>query len=595
MKPEMFFEKFDQFADAPDAVAKMRELVLTYATTGAFKLQSGDDEPASNLFERIVTNFKTLVQEKKIRKPKKTKPVPSENQLEPLPANWIWTRLGDAVDYGSSTKIDSTEIEESDWLLDLQDIEKTTSRLIRKKRFSDNPSKSTKTCFERGDVLYGKLRPYLDKVLVADEPGYCTTEIIPIRTYGLVEPEYLRIALKRPSFIQYATQKSYGMNLPRLGTEDARNALFPLPPLAEQKRIVAKVDELMALCDRLEAQQQDRDTRHTALARASLARFADAPTPANLNFLFHKSYDITPADLRKSILTLAVQGKLVPQDPNEERAVVLVQKIAQAMRNPVDAGSVKPPKKLTAVTDKEKTFPLPAGWVWARLQEVIDVRDGTHDSPKDSTDQDAFPLVTSRNFENGDINFETARRISAKDHFEIQKRSKVEKHDILFSMIGGNIGNQVIVKTDAPFSVKNVALFKYYDRNLTYPLFIRRYMEHLAISLQQESIGGAQPFVSLGYLRKLPIALPPTTEQHRIVAKVDQLMALVDELETQLAASRDTAKNLLEALSPSSPLPAHHLQRERQPDETLAAYGLTASRIYATARSPSSSPTSSTR
>ena len=92
----------------------------------------------------------------------------------------------------------------------------------------------------------------------------------------------------------------------------------PLPPLAEQKRIVAKVDELMALCDRLEAQQQERETRHAALARASLARFADAPTPANLKFLFHKSYAIPPADLRKSILTLAVQGKLVPQDPNDE-------------------------------------------------------------------------------------------------------------------------------------------------------------------------------------------------------------------------------------------------------------------------------------
>ena len=95
---------------------------------------------------------------------------------------------------------------------------------------------------------------------------------------------------------------------------------FPLPPLAEQKRIVAKVDELMALCDRLEAQQQERDTRHAALARASLARFADAPTPANLNFLFHTSYAIAPADLRKTILTLAVQGKLVPQDPNDEPA-----------------------------------------------------------------------------------------------------------------------------------------------------------------------------------------------------------------------------------------------------------------------------------
>src|SRR5690606_27854610 len=97
---------------------------------------------------------------------------------------------------------------------------------------------------------------------------------------------------------------------------------------AEQKRIVAKVDELMALCDRLEAQQQERDTRHAALVRASLARFTEAPTPANLEFLFHPSYEVSPADLRKTILTLAVQGKLVPQDPNDEPALALLEKIA---------------------------------------------------------------------------------------------------------------------------------------------------------------------------------------------------------------------------------------------------------------------------
>jgi type I restriction enzyme S subunit len=163
-------------------------------------------------------------------------------------------------------------------------------------------------------------------------------------------------------------------------------------------------------------------------------------------------------------------------------------------------------------------------------------------------DSDSYPLITSRNFENGIINFQSARRISAKDHFEIQKRSKVEKYDILFSMIGGNIGNQVLVTTESSFSIKNVALFKYYNRELTYPYFIKVFLEHLAIRLQQEAIGGAQPFVSLGYFRKLPFPLPPIAEQRRIVAKVDQLMALVDELETQLAASRAIARNLLEAV-----------------------------------------------
>ena len=107
---------------------------------------------------------------------------------------------------------------------------------------------------------------------------------------------------------------------------------IPLPPLAEQKRIVAKVDELMALCDRLEAQQQERETQQAALARAAVARFADAPTPANLELLFHKSYSVSPADLRKTILTLAVQGKLVPQDPNDEPASNFLSQIAEEKR-----------------------------------------------------------------------------------------------------------------------------------------------------------------------------------------------------------------------------------------------------------------------
>jgi type I restriction enzyme S subunit len=131
--------------------------------------------------------------------------------------------------------------------------------------------------------------------------------------------------------------KARGGAMPNVSLGDLRDLLVIVPPLAEQKRIVAKVNELMALCDRLEAQQQERETRHAALARASLARFADAPTPANLNLIFHSSYSIPPADLRKSILTLAVQGKLVPQDPNDEPAAGLISEIAEEKRRLVAA------------------------------------------------------------------------------------------------------------------------------------------------------------------------------------------------------------------------------------------------------------------
>ena len=143
-----------------------------------------------------------------------------------------------------------------------------------------------------------------------------------VATFSPISNDWLFRAINRES-----AWKKRGGAQPFIALKDAISLPIVLPPLAEQKRIVAKVDELMALCDRLEAQQQERETRHAALARASLARFADAPTPANLHFLFHPSYTIPPADLRKSILTLAVQGKLVPQDPNDEPAEELVARI----------------------------------------------------------------------------------------------------------------------------------------------------------------------------------------------------------------------------------------------------------------------------
>jgi type I restriction enzyme S subunit len=369
MKLETFFERFDLFADAPDAVARMRELVLELAAHGKLVEQSRNDEPASALSRRIEKHIEELRSRKKFRG-LPVEPL-GQDALPEIPSTWEWVRLGNVVDYGSSDKTQSADIPEDAWLLDLEDIEKDTSRLLQRKSFRDSPSKSTKAAFIVGDVLYGKLRPYLNKVIVADAPGYCTTEIIPIRTFGFIDPTYLCYALKRPEFIAYANSKSYGMNLPRLGTEDARRSPFPLPPLAEQKRIVAKVDELMALCDRLEAQQQERTTRHAALARASLVRFADAPTPTNLHLLFHKSYDITPADLRKSILSLAVQGKLVPQYPNDEPVSNLVADLAILKSHLQAERKIRNQKVSDSPDSDDVPFEIPDEWRWIRLGQAV--------------------------------------------------------------------------------------------------------------------------------------------------------------------------------------------------------------------------------
>lgn len=543
MTEDLFFEKFELLADAPGAVARMRELILQLAAHGKLVEQSHDDEPASLLVARIERHFELLRTQMKLR----GSPVdPLDRQRLPeIPPNWEWVRLGNVVDYGSADKAESADIPDDAWLLDLEDIEKDTSRLLQRRSFRDSPSKSTKTAFDVGDVLYGKLRPYLNKVIVADAPGYCTTEIIPMRTFGFIEPAYLCLALKRPDFIAYANSKSYGMNLPRLGTQDGRRAPVPLPPFSEQKRIVAKVDELMALCDRLEAQQAERENRHAALARASLARFADAPTPANLNFLFHKSYTIAPDDLRKAILTLAVQGKLVPQDPTEEK---VAQSFARndGQRRTMAADDHRADEDNQTLLSAENRWQIPETWAWRGLADLVLFVDYRGKTPAKVTS--GIRLLTAKNVRKGQINLEPEEFVSAAVYQTWMTRGFPKPGDVLFTT-EAPMGNAAAITLEESFALaQRVICFQSYGAIDPEFLVLQILSEQFQAILQKNGTGVTAKGIKASKLKRLPIAVPPLAEQRRIVAKVDQLMALVDQLDKQLAASRTTAVALMEAV-----------------------------------------------
>ncbi len=237
----------------PDQIKQLRQTILNLAVRGKLVPQDPNDEPASELLKRIAKEKARLVKAGEIRKPPTLEPITDAEALYALPRTWAWVRVGDIFDYDAGTKRDPKELDQSRWLLELEDIEKDTSRIVERLRVSDRDSQSTKSEFEPGDILYGKLRPYLNKVVVADEPGYSTTEIVAIRAFLRLCPEYCALAFRRPDFVAYVERLGRGTKMPRLRTPDAIIAPFPLPPLAEQYRIVAKVDELMALCDRLEA------------------------------------------------------------------------------------------------------------------------------------------------------------------------------------------------------------------------------------------------------------------------------------------------------------------------------------------------------
>ena len=168
-----------------------------------------------------------------------------------IPNNWCWCRLGNIINYGETKAVTYSECNKSLWILDLEDIEKDTSRILCKNRIKDKPFKSTKKTFIKGDVLYSKLRPYLNKVVVADEDGVCTSEILPFRIYYGIIPEYLQCCLKSHYFYEYVNQLTYGVKMPRLGTEDGKKGLIPLPPIQEQYRIVQKLSKLLEFTNQL--------------------------------------------------------------------------------------------------------------------------------------------------------------------------------------------------------------------------------------------------------------------------------------------------------------------------------------------------------
>ena len=251
-------------------ISKLRQSIIQEAVQGKLVSQDPNDEPASVLLEKIRSEKEKLIKEGKL---KKEKPLPSITKDEipyELPNGWEWTRLGYVTDYGRNNSISPQEIKSDTWVLELEDIEKGTSKILQKVKYSDRKSQSTKLLFTKNDVLYCKLRPYLNKVVIADENGVCSSEIMPTKCYTEMDSKYLMYALKRSDFLTYVNGITYGTKMPRLGTEDGRKALFPLPPLNEQRRIIQKVDELMHLCDELEKSIQQSKKQSELLMQSVL-------------------------------------------------------------------------------------------------------------------------------------------------------------------------------------------------------------------------------------------------------------------------------------------------------------------------------------
>ena len=245
-------------------VTAAKAKILDLAIRGKLVTQNPDDEPASALLERIRTEKDELIKQGKIKRDKKESFIfkGEDNSyylqsgelveslrdwgFEELPDTWSICCLGELCDYGNCINVDAANIDDSAWMLDLEDIEKDTGIVLQKIRKAERNAASTKHLFHKGQVLYSKLRPYLNKVVLADEDGYCTSEILPLEFERNILPQYARYYLMSPAFLRYANKCSYGVKMPRLGTADGKKDVISIPPLDEQVRIVATIEQSFA-------------------------------------------------------------------------------------------------------------------------------------------------------------------------------------------------------------------------------------------------------------------------------------------------------------------------------------------------------------
>ncbi|EPO2451374.1 restriction endonuclease subunit S [Providencia rettgeri] len=547
-------------------IKKLRELILELAVRGKLVPQNPNDEPASELLKRIAAEKTELVKQGKIKKQKPLSEISEDEKPFELPTGWEWVRLGFITNYGECDKAEPTDADADTWIVELEDIEKSTSRLLNRVKFSERPFKSSKNKFNKNDVLYGKLRPYLDKVLVADDSGVCTTEIIPIKVYGNILPGYLRLLLKSPRFIAYANESTHGMNLPRLGTDKAINAVVELTAITEQVRIVNKVDELMSLCDQLEQQSLTSLGAHQQLAETLLATLTDSQNAKELSenwsrisqhfdtlFTTEASIDA----LKQTILQLAVMGKLVPQDPNDEPASELLKRIEQEKVQMVKDGKIKKQKPLPPISDEEKPFELPQGWEWCRIGEIIANMDAGWSPaclPESSPNENIWGVLKTTAVQN--LEYREQENKTLPSSKQPRPQYEVQSGDILVTRAGpkNRVGISCLVEnTRSKLMISDKIIRFHLVSNAISAKYISLCLncgvtaDYLEAS--KSGMAESQMNISQDNLKLAPVALPSTATQLKVISTIENFSKVCDTLKSGLQSAQQTQLHLADALT----------------------------------------------
>lgn len=486
---------------------ELKNSILQLAIQGRLVEQRPEEGTAEELYRQIQREKAALVKAGKI---KKEKPLPEITEGEvpfEIPEGWKWVRLN-SITFNHGQTVPAEDFS----YIDIGSIDNKNQRLSPDDNIiaAEKAPSRARRIVVHGDILYATVRPYLHNMCIVDrefsrQPIASTGFAVMSCPAGIYN-KYLFYYLLSPSFDSYAnnTENAKGVAYPAINDDRLYRAVIALPPLAEQKRIVAKIEELLPYIERYEK---------------AWSRLED----------FNKRF---PTDMQKSILQLAIQGKLVPQRPEEGTGEALYQQIQAEKQSLIRSGKLKKEKPLPEITPDEIPFDIPESWKWVRLNDIVDVRDGTHDTPQYVSK--GYPLITGKDFYYGVFDFSKTQYISEYDYQLIIQRSRVDVGDILFSMIGGNIGSMIKITEENYFEmgIKNVALYKRYSKDLSFSDYLYVYLKSQVTEFKKIAKGGAQSFVPLKLLRNYLIPLPPLAEQKRIVAKLEELLPMCEGLKS---------------------------------------------------------------
>ncbi len=547
MNSDIFFENFELLADAPNGIQKLRELILQLAVMGKLVEQDPNDEPASFLSEKDTKSLKS-VQENKI--------------LFDCPKSWIFTQMdqiSNAIHYGYTASANNTLKDIR--LLRITDIQNNQVNWETVPGCEIDEQRLYAYVLNNNDLLIARTGGTIGKSYLVENlavKAVFASYLIRVVPNKFIFPKYLKLYADSPIYWDQLYSKCSGTGQPNVNATSLKSLIIPLPPIAEQKRIVTKVDELMALCDKLEACRRRKQELQSKLNSAALDRMLSAENQDEFEYHwqqicenFDLLYDNTEnvEKLRQAILQLAVQGKLILQNPEDEPASVLIEKIKDEKKKLAKEKKIKE-IKVDSIENEDLPFSLPDKWIWTMLGNLcLQVSDGPHYSPQYVSKKEGVPFLSARNIKIDGFELDSAKYVSFEDHDEFCKRIKPEKGDILYTK-GGTTGIAKVNDLDFEFSIwVHVAVLRL-AKSFIDPYYLALTLNSSLCYEQSQKFTHGSSNKDLGLTRMINILLPlpPLAEQKRIVEKVEQLMGLCDELEAKLRKEREDSEKLMETV-----------------------------------------------